>query len=65
MTFLQPGVVSNNLEKNDKKKIIKKKFSGPCRFIAPHYEALSNKYQNVKFLKIDVDICKGNFYLNY
>jgi thioredoxin 1 len=28
---------------------------GPCRLIAPVFESLQNKYQNIFFIKIDVD----------
>ncbi|KAI9333196.1 thioredoxin [Zopfochytrium polystomum] len=28
---------------------------GPCKMVAPHYDALSQKYPAAKFLKIDVD----------
>tara|TARA_Y100001936_G_C15952997_1_gene601232 strand:+ start:425 stop:748 length:324 start_codon:yes stop_codon:yes gene_type:complete len=29
---------------------------GPCKMIAPHVESLSQKYPNVNFYKIDVDV---------
>jgi len=28
---------------------------GPCKVIGPKFEALSSEYQNVEFVKIDVD----------
>ncbi len=31
---------------------------GPCRAIAPTYEALSKQYSNVNFLKCNVDVAK-------
>jgi len=31
---------------------------GPCLFIAPFFEELSNKHMNLKFVKIDVDKCR-------
>lgn len=30
---------------------------GPCKMVAPTVEALSNKYPDVTFLKLDVDAC--------
>mmetsp|Transcript_9963 Transcript_9963/g.13834 ORF Transcript_9963/g.13834 Transcript_9963/m.13834 type:complete len:130 (-) Transcript_9963:55-444(-) len=33
---------------------------GPCRQIAPHFEALSNKHEDVTFLKCDIDVLKGS-----
>ena len=32
---------------------------GPCKMIAPQYEAFSNKYSQLVFLKVDVDKCEG------
>ena len=32
---------------------------GPCRFITPAYEALSEKYATADFVKVDVDECKS------
>ena len=29
---------------------------GPCKMIAPHVESLAQKYPNVNFYKIDVDV---------
>lgn len=34
------------------------KWCGPCKQIAPVYEQLSNKYTDIVFLKVDVDVCK-------
>jgi len=31
---------------------------GPCKQVAPVYEMLSNKFTNIVFLKVDVDVCK-------
>ncbi|KAF7633919.1 hypothetical protein Mgra_00006656 [Meloidogyne graminicola] len=31
---------------------------GPCNAISPIFEELSNKYLNLKFIKVDVDKCK-------
>ncbi|KAG2445112.1 hypothetical protein HYH02_008979 [Chlamydomonas schloesseri] len=31
------------------------KWCGPCRMIAPVFSSLSNKYPDVKFVKIDID----------
>mmetsp|Transcript_33490 Transcript_33490/g.46741 ORF Transcript_33490/g.46741 Transcript_33490/m.46741 type:complete len:131 (-) Transcript_33490:101-493(-) len=33
---------------------------GPCRQIAPHFEALSKKHEDVTFLKCDVDVLKDS-----
>lgn len=38
---------------------------GPCRFIAPIFEQLSNKYSDALFLKIDVDRCRSTFVCFY
>ena len=31
---------------------------GPCQQIAPKYEAMAAQFQQAKFVKVDVDICK-------
>ncbi len=31
---------------------------GPCKMLGPIVEELSNEYENVKFVKIDVDECE-------
>ena len=31
---------------------------GPCKMIAPAFEALSNQYLGAIFLKVDVDVCE-------
>ncbi|EDQ90743.1 uncharacterized protein MONBRDRAFT_18559 [Monosiga brevicollis MX1] len=31
---------------------------GPCQRIAPAVETMSNKYPNVRFFKVDVDVCR-------
>lgn len=35
---------------------------GPCRMISPHVERLSEKYLQVLFIKINVDICRRSFF---
>ena len=31
---------------------------GPCKMLGPVVEELSNKYDNIKFIKVDVDECE-------
>lgn len=32
---------------------------GPCKMLGPIYEAVSNEYQDVKFMKVNIDEVEG------